>query len=208
MRLVSSIYQDYYPFENLKGVEQCIASNDADDLKEGDVLVVWGGGDISPSLYNKPVSRYTGAGKELSRRDTIEWTMMQKALGLSLPIIGVCRGAQMLCALAGGHLIQHVDNHGGSHVVIGYNGEEFKTNSIHHQMMYPYDVPHEMLASIKEPLSKIHIEVDGVDVDMKEEPEFIYFPTVKGFAVQWHPEAMALDSKATQFVFAEIEKRL
>lgn len=208
MRLVSSIYQDYYPFDNLPGITSCISTDDAGELRKDDVLVVWGGGDISPSLYNRPPSRHTGAGVALSRRDRIEWDMMKAAKGLSLPIIGVCRGAQMLCALAGGHLIQHVEAHGGSHLVLSYDGQTFRTNSIHHQMMYPYDVEHEMLCSIKEPLSKVHIEVDGVDVNMEEEPEFVYFPTVNGFAVQWHPEAMAIDSQATKFVFAEIEKRL
>jgi gamma-glutamyl-gamma-aminobutyrate hydrolase PuuD len=36
----------------------------------------------------------------------------------------------------------------------------------------------------------------------------VYFPEVKGFAVQWHPEMMASDEIATAFIFEEMEKRL
>jgi hypothetical protein len=112
----------------------------------------------------------------------------------------------MLCALAGGHLLQDVDRHGGTHIVTTFDGKEFGTNSIHHQMMYPWDVKHEMLASIKPGLSTEKYEVENL-ITIPEEPEFVYFPEVKGYAVQWHPEYMDKHSEATQFVFQEFMKR-
>jgi gamma-glutamyl-gamma-aminobutyrate hydrolase PuuD len=113
----------------------------------------------------------------------------------------------MLCALAGGFLIQHVNNHSGYHPVVTEDGYEFTVNSIHHQMMYPFDVEHEILAKTQKNLSAVHYDEDNKIV-MPFEPEYVYFPTVKGFAVQWHPEMMDDDSPATQYVLDTIEQRL
>lgn len=205
-RLVSAYYTEDFPFNQLSFVNEVVGSNLPAHLTENDVLIVWGGGDISPTLYNKPVGRRTGADAELSHRDYIEWGMMHRAKELGIPIIGVCRGAQMLCALAGGHLIQHM-SHPGTHKVLTIDGTEVTTNSLHHQMMYPFNVKHEMLAWIPEPLSPIHLEVDD-DVPMPCEPEYVYFPEVKGFSVQWHPEMMHAHSDATKFVLKTIEERV
>jgi putative glutamine amidotransferase len=207
MRLVSAIYSDYYPFDQLPIVKEVATTTLPAELKKGDLLVVWGGADISPTMYNRAVGKYTGADSHLSKRDHIEWELMKRAKELNIPIIGVCRGAQMLCALAGGFLIQHVEKHSGQHVVLTIDGEELITNSIHHQMMYPWGVDHKMLASIKTKLSKVHLDVD-THVDIEEEPEYVYFPKVKGFAVQWHPEMMRAESPATQFVFKTILEEL
>lgn len=207
MRLVSAIYRDGYPFDQLSVITDCIHTSDPADLKPGDILVVWGGADISPSLYGKPVGKHTYADDVPSHRDRVEWNLMQRAKELSIPIVGICRGAQMLCALAGGFLIQHVEKHGGHHFVTTIDGNEVNTNSIHHQMMYPFDVKHEMLASIKKPLSPIHLDID-THIQVNEEPEYVYFPEVKGFAIQWHPEMMQSSSPATQYVFKTILERL
>lgn len=207
MRLVSGYYGGGYPFDSLPFVTDEISTKDPKDLKEGDILVIWGGSDISPALYNKPVSRFTGATGAPSHRDRVEWALMQQAKTLNIPIIGVCRGAQMLCALAGGTLLQDVNNHGGTHVVETPTGYEFMTNSIHHQMMYPWKVKHEMLASIRTPLATRHYDVENLVV-IDEEPEYVYFPEVKGFAVQWHPEGMQVESPATQYIFQTIAERL
>ena len=204
-RLVSAYYDDHYPSDSLKRWDNLSHSSNPDVLQPDDVLVVWGGADISPSLYNKEKSKHTWADDRPSHRDAVEWAMMQRAKKLGIPIIGICRGAQMLCALAGGYLIQHVNNHGGSHPVVTIDGEEIITNSIHHQMMYPWGVKHTMLASIKKPRSTIHLDVN-TDVPVPEEPEFVYFPEVKGFAIQWHPEMMHISSPATQFVFNKIKE--
>lgn len=207
MRLVSTYYNEFYPFNQLQNVIDMVFSNEPDDLTEGDMLLVWGGGDISPTLYNKTPSRQSGATAKLSERDKIEWGMMQRANELHLPIVGVCRGAQMLCALAGGFLVQHVTNHGGRHEVTTKEGGKLITNSIHHQMLYPWGVEHEMLAVMEVPLSTIYVSEDTT-VQVPEEPEYVYFPTVRGFAIQWHPEMMDSNSAATQYVLSTIEEKL
>jgi gamma-glutamyl-gamma-aminobutyrate hydrolase PuuD len=184
VRLVSGYFQDFYPFHKWACFDSLAHATHPEELKEGDALVIWGGEDISPLLYKKPLSSRGGGSVPPSRRDMVEWALMKRAQELKVPILGMCRGAQMLCALAGGHLLQDVNKHG----------------------MYPWGVPHEMLASIKQPLSTTRYEVENL-VDIPEEPEFVYFPEVKGYAVQWHPEYMDAECEATQFVFNEFVKR-
>ena len=199
-RLVSAFYDEFHPFNHLWPEAAQLATREADDLREGDILIVHGGQDISPSLYGRRMSKETHASIKPGFRDVIEWAMMCRAKELKIPIIGICRGAQMLCALAGGHLIQHVRGHSGSHVVVTKDGSEFTTNSIHHQMQYPFNVEHDLVAWSAEKLSDVYVDEDTT-VDVVVEPEYVYYPSVKGYAVQWHPEMMREDCAATKFLF-------
>lgn len=208
MRLVSVYYDAGYPFDTLPGVTSSKTLRSPLDIFEGDILVVWGGADISPSLYGSAVSQHTYASAEPSKRDAIEWAGINRAVSLGVPIMGVCRGAQMLCARAGGKLIQHLDNHAGmDHMVTTPDGTQLEVNSIHHQMMYPFDVEHEMLAYSSEVLSSVHYDVN-TNCNVPCEPELVWFPAIKGMAVQWHPEMMDTDSPATQYVFKTFLDRI
>ena len=209
MRLISAIYDDFWPFDRTGLFNSFISTIDPDTLMAGDVLIVWGGQDISPSLYNKQTSAKTGADPFPSRRDRIEWGLMQRAKELGLPIIGICRGAQMLCALAGGYLMQHVTGHGGYHSVITPSGESFVTNSLHHQMMVPGNTAHEILAQIPpDSLRSKEYWDENTTVDHNQEPEFIYFNEVKGFAVQWHPEMLSKIDDGTNYIFKQLKERI
>lgn len=202
-RIVSAYYSSHYPFH---GFEKLLSASMTtalapEDLKKQDLLVVWGGQDISPTLYGHPVNKRTHAYVELSERDKVEWGLMQEAVRQQIPIIGICRGAQMLCALAGGSLWQHVTGHGGDHVVRTDDGREFVTNSLHHQMMNTDNTLHVVKAWSKHQRSEIYFDgEDGHRIFDYQEPEAVLFPTVKGLAVQWHPEMMPYNCPATMYV--------
>jgi putative glutamine amidotransferase len=215
-RLASVLYDDFYPFHKLVTRDitmdvneqlQCISK--PEDLHKDSILLIWGGADISPSLYNKKVSKETGATAKPSNRDVIEWNCLSRAVELGVPIIGICRGAQMLCAAAGGFLIQHVEGHAryGTHDITTLDGDTYEVNSLHHQMMYPFGVDHELLAWSSNKLSDMHIDEDR-NIDVEKEPEFVYFPKIKGFAAQWHPEMMQEDAKATDYLINVIKEKI
>lgn len=159
-----------------------------------DALVIWGGEDISPSIYDDSISRYTYAPAVPSRRDRIEMDACTAAIARDIPIIGVCRGAQLVCAMAGGRLIQHVNGHGGSHLMETSDGTNVMTTSVHHQMMYPFEVDHKMLAWASPSRSDVYetgkSTIGKADIDMsdKVEPEVVWFPGIKALAIQGHPE--------------------
>ena len=158
--------------------------------KKNSALVIWGGEDISPSIYgHSPIS---GSGPMTpSYRDHAECALIHKAVENNIPIIGICRGAQMLCAVAGGSLIQHVNGHSGVHNMLEINtGKIIKTNSYHHQMMNPFGTNHTLVARTVNPISSVY----SVDPDhplpsgLVVEPEIIYFTHLNGLAIQGHPE--------------------
>lgn len=210
--MIKTLYSAYYkdsghPFNSL-AKEVIVARQPSDMIEEDSALVIWGGSDIHPNLYNHVMGRGTYPG---GKRDDDEWALLQQAIKMGIPIFGVCRGGQMLCAAAGGYLIQHVNNHAGArHEVTTSNGETFMVNSIHHQMMVaPKEVGHEMLAWSTRHLSDVYLYQNDQNHPVpQQEAEFIYFPAIKGFAIQWHPEAMHLDSPATQFIMEQINERL
>ena len=212
-RLVSAIYPEHYPFDQLTFVSEFAVTINPDYLTDEDILLVWGGEDISPELYGEPVNRYGDGSPLPSRRDQIEWDLMQRAKQIGIPIIGVCRGAQMMCALMGGSLWQDVDNHCGNHMVYTVDGKQFETNSLHHQMLRLDNIPADQYEVIAwtEARSKVYhhgLNLVRVKKPGDTDPEFVYFPTIRGFAVQWHPEFVEYPNEATDYVFNFINSKL
>jgi gamma-glutamyl-gamma-aminobutyrate hydrolase PuuD len=159
-------------------------------------LIIWGGGDIHPSLYGRP-NYASGTGKTLSDRDVVEVKLLEKAIEAKIPILGICRGAQLGCAAAGGILIQHVNEHGRSHMMATSDGKEMVTSSLHHQMMFPWEVEHELIAWASPARSNKYVgitEEEAKHIPKKEElyiePEIVWFPKIKCLAIQGHPEFM------------------
>lgn len=210
MRFVSAYYTGYYPFNELNLFDEFYTAQNPNDLKKGDVLCVWGGADIYPGFYKKTLSSRSYAHHQPTPRDMIEWALMTRAKDLGIPIIGICRGAQMLCALAGGYLMQHVNNHGGrAHEVVTNKGTIYYANSLHHQMMVPANTKHIVLAEIPKEnlLSDVYWDENN-KVDHTQEPEMIFFNDVKGLAVQWHPEMMPVYCAATQDIKQQLQEHL
>lgn len=167
-----------------------------------DAVVFWGVMDIHPSLYKQPRSYFSQAVHHPTERDKFEYSAMKYCKLNNIPMIGVCRGAQLMCAFAGGTLIQHVTNHvGGNHLMTTSDGDIFYTTSCHHQMLYPWDVDHKMLAWSTESRSSTYMDGSEKEIDMskKVEPEVVYFPRINGLAIQGHPEWAQRDSEFAHY---------
>ncbi|MFC0006168.1 gamma-glutamyl-gamma-aminobutyrate hydrolase family protein [Micromonospora siamensis] len=115
-----------------------------------DGLLVAGGADVGPERYGQPPDPRTESRPD---RDAGELTLLTAALAADLPVLGVCRGMQLLAVAAGGALHQHLpdvvghDRHRpapgryGSHGVrfapgslaAAVMGEVDRVNSYHHQ---------------------------------------------------------------------------
>lgn len=168
-----------------------VLAKEPEDLKDCRLLVLWGGEDIHPSIYGQPVVHAEAYGTAPSKRDEAEIALIKEANRLEIPILGVCRGAQLLCATGGGSLWQHVDNHAGRDHTFTFsmNGTVAKgnTNSFHHQMMRPSNK--DEILGWSEPLSVFKYADDLKPVqDNGLEPEVVFFPNQKAVGVQGHPE--------------------
>ena len=78
---------------------------DADVLRVLDGLVLSGGADLGPELYSAEPEPLTDS---RPARDSGEMLLARAALAADLPILGVCRGLQLLTVAAGGSLHQHL----------------------------------------------------------------------------------------------------
>ena len=205
MILYSALYDERDPFGCFSEVKTVW---DEDQLKEGGVLVLWGGEDISPSLYGQKKSSYTYASNKPSKRDVYETQLAKAAVDKGIPIIGVCRGAQLMCALSGGSLIQDVTGHtGGRHNIVDKNGLSLITNTIHHQMMNLKNTKHELIAWAPEPLSSHYIVEGDIEVEVEVEPEIVFFKETNALAIQGHPEYLTPSNAFVKYCTSLIKEK-
>ena len=157
-----------------------------------DGLVLGGGGDVHPRRYGAPINgTYVDSIDE--ERDVLEIELIRLALERNMPILGICRGIQVLNVAMGGGLLQHIPDHGRheshdvrTHKVRVRRGsllwqalgelEELIVNTYHHQVVTRDVLAPSLLASAWLE-SDEHI-IEGV--------ESINHRWVIG--VQWHPE--------------------
>ncbi|MEY5017499.1 MAG: hypothetical protein RL431_548 [Actinomycetota bacterium] len=77
-----------------------------------DGLVVCGGRDVDPARYGQQPGEHTD--EPDTRRDVLEDALIAEALRRDLPLLAICRGAQLLNVHQGGSLIQHLPDVVGS----------------------------------------------------------------------------------------------
>lgn len=179
-----------------KALEEAISN-----ITNQSVVMLGGGEDISPSIYRARPSNLTYAPDNPSRRDEIEMRAFAQAVKVGARIFGICRGAQMVCALSGGSLYQHVDNHAGrDHEITTVKGEKFITSSAHHQMMNPNGSKFDTIAWATEQRSPRYVVDDSTILnDIGPEPEIVFFPETQALGVQGHPEFMPINSPFVQY---------
>lgn len=170
----------------------------AKNIQDADCLMLTGGEDVNPATYGEPVGRFT----HFSNRDAYELTAFKAAQAKGIPTIGICRGAQLLCALAGGSLVQHTTGHKRAHPIVTKDGETYVMSSLHHQMMRPEKTEHVMIAWSKEALSSCYLDGNNEEIYGHEkplEPEIVYFPKIKGLAIQGHPEMLPVNHPTVEY---------
>jgi len=116
-------------------------------LEDLDGMVFTGGSDINPAAYGQEPHPESSGFHD--HRDAAELGLMRAALSGSMPVLGICRGMQLLNVARGGDLVQHLegDTHKGppgtytrhsvtvlpgTHLA-GILGTDAHTHSCHHQ---------------------------------------------------------------------------
>lgn len=155
-----------------------------DIVKSCDLLMIIGGDDIHPSLYDQTLHYHT----HLENKDieTMDLDLLKQFYNAKKPIIGICRGIQVINVFFKGDLIQHmpdyqtaIDHHKDIHHVIidettllhRYFPTSLIVNSFHHQCVKNI-APLFLINAISE---------DGFI-------EGIEYKNIIG--IQWHPEKM------------------
>jgi putative glutamine amidotransferase len=81
----------------------------ADAVARLDGLVIAGGPDVDPALYG--AERSPRCGPPAPARDAWELALIRAALDAGTPLLGICRGMQLLNVALGGTLVQHIEDH-------------------------------------------------------------------------------------------------
>lgn len=195
-----TLYSAVYPSHDIFGMGCNVRIvQSPDDLHENGFLVLHGGADISPSIYGQTPNNFCYASKEPSYRDAQEIALAQRARKMGMPIVGICRGAQLLCALDGGTLVQHIEDHtGGRHPITDVRtNTKYPSNSAHHQMLKLNKKHNNILLAIaEEPV--IGYEEDNRAKKFDHVPEIVYFGQMNAIGIQGHPEWMP-DSQFTKY---------
>ena len=167
-------------------------------------LLLTGGGDVDPSLYGETRSPETEPPDP--ERDAVEAALIDEALARDLPVLGICRGMQLLNVHLGGSLVQHLSTaerhvrrtpdrslpahrvaiEPGSMLASIAGCDTWQVNSRHHQAVARLASGFRVSASDPE---------DGT-VEAIELPSRRYV-----LAVQWHPENQAPNDSAQRNLF-------
>jgi microsomal dipeptidase-like Zn-dependent dipeptidase/gamma-glutamyl-gamma-aminobutyrate hydrolase PuuD len=168
-------------------------------LSRIDGLMLSGGADVNPLFWGE--DPLPGLGGINSARDKVDLLAVRLAYDCGLPMLGICRGIQVLAAALGGsvyqdiatehdggYLIKHSQNaprHTPTHrvqaeegsLVAQLLGTEFVVNSFHHQ-------------SVKDSGPKLRITARSAD-GVIEAVESNEMKSIMG--VQWHPESFIMN---------------
>ena len=171
-----------------------------------DGILFSGGGDVSLEYFNG--SDHPRIGEVDKRRDTTEITLMRTAVNDGKPILGICRGAQVMNVALGGTLYTHIHDQLKGALDHDYPGD------LRRVLVHPVNVDettrsaeifgetllnvnslhHQGLKDIAPSLRVAGHSPDGL-VEVVEIPNHPY-----AVAVQWHPEWLT-DQPAMQRLF-------
>jgi len=173
-----------------------------------DGLLLTGGGDLAPALYGE--ERMPVCGEIEAERDAAEMEITRWALEARTPVLGVCRGMQLLNVVRGGTLYQDiVTQHPGSprHDVI----EHGRTHLAHAIALNPSSRLAAILGTREPVVNSLHHQAvkdagEGVEIVGWSEDgiaEALELPGVPfALAVQYHPEELYATDEASRRLFA------
>jgi putative glutamine amidotransferase len=149
-------------------------------------IVLTGGADIDPDFYGQDPDGNGGYERD---RDELEIALLEGALDAGLPVLGICRGLQLLNIHTGGTLHQHVPPHARYDLA--------PSNQVHSVDFARGSRLHDMFGPSAEVNSLHHQTVDQLGSGLVV-TGFADDHTVEGIemtdqdvlAVQWHPEML------------------
>lgn len=175
-------------------------------LSAFDGFLIPGGQDVAPSYYGQEVLPACGYAAPL--RDEQETYMLKRLWELDKPVLGICRGLQIMNTAWGGTLYQDLPTQ--------------KPSSVTHRQPKPYEIPHHQVTIAKDSMLYGILGYDRLSVNsMHHQALWELSPRVKAVAwaedgiveaievpektfmlgVQWHPEHLFRDYDSGKRIF-------
>ena len=158
-----------------------------------DGLLLTGGGDVDPARYGAGPEPETGGVD--AGRDAWEVALVDAARAAAIPVLAICRGAQVLDVAYGGTLVQHLPTRVGA----DHDDLDRAADEVHRIDVAAGSRLHEIVGAEVLHANTIHHQaVDqlgaGLVVSGRADDgviEAIESPTEPILGVQWHPELLA-----------------
>lgn len=182
------------------GIAVMLPSNNTDIdalLDRLDGVIITGGGDIDPVQFGEAQHEKTGGID--AERDAFEMAIAREAIRRDMPLLGICRGLQILNVALGGTIVQDIPTllpESAPHAQQAQNihhevlfqtvsiaqGENPLRNMTKSDTLEVNSFHHQCIGDVADVLEVMASTDDGV-------VEAVYHPGVTfGMAVQWHPE--------------------
>lgn len=200
-------FQNYWNWFNdrdkqdIELAELSFLKNNEQDISLCDGFILTGGVDIDPSFYGGDLTYDNQPEAFEPKRDQFEEKIYKYSQQNKKPLLGICRGLQLVNVLQGGKLIQDLnadmnikhcgpEDSDGQHDIriekdtLLYNFTFFdkgSINSSHHQAIAPNAIGHNLVVNAFDDCEDKLIE--GIEFKDKTNKAFM-------LCVQWHPERM------------------
>ncbi len=186
--------------DDLELVELSFQKNNTEDFATCDGFILTGGVDVHPSFYNGADVYENKPDVFQIERDFFEKKIYEYAQLHSLPLLGICRGLQLVNVLQGGQLIQDLSHNNSIHK------KEDEDDKTHHVTVEPKSLLAEITGTYTAEINSAHhqsVNQQAIGKNLKanawshhdEEIEGLEFENKTGKAfmlcVQWHPERMS-----------------
>lgn len=174
-------------------------------LREINGIILTGGGDVNPLILGEEPC--TNIGEISPLRDNFEIALTRLALRQRVPILGICRGMQVMAAAADGKIVQdiqssichmqksprHVKTHTvnikkGSRLFSIFGKKKIAVNSFHHQSVLD-------CGKIFRPCA---FSADGI-IEAMENKKHSF-----ALGVQWHPETLYSSNQCERNIFTAL----
>ncbi len=187
--------------DDIELIELSFLKNNADDFYKCDGFILTGGVDIHPSFYGGKLEYDNKPNAFEPERDKFEAKIYKFSHENSKPLLGICRGLQLVNVLQGGKLIQdlnkdrntkhcRINETDGQHDIriekdtLLFNialCDVVNINSAHHQAIDPEAIGDNLIVNAYDDCEEKLIE--GIEFRDKKNKAFM-------LCVQWHPERM------------------
>lgn len=177
-----------------------------------DGLLLTGGQDISPLMYGE--EPHLSIGLTHPKRDRVESALIREALASQTPILGVCRGMQLVNVVLGGTLIQDLNEEAGvsiQHVqrslsqypthTISVKSDSYLANILPNNM-HINSAHHQAVKSLGKGLKVAAWSSDNVIEAFESDDAHHHI-----IGVQWHPEDLIESSPECLAVFEDLVNR-
>ena len=175
--------------------DPCLVEDPGEVLERLDGLLLAGGADIDPSCYGAEAHPETVG--TVPERDACEIALAREAIARDMPILGICRGMQLINVALGGTLFQHLPERFGHHEHLSVPGSF--DGADHDVRLLEGSLAARMAGEARHSTKSHHHQGidrvgDGLLVSgfsLRDDlPEAIELPDRRFvLGVQWHPEA-------------------